>query len=66
MLQDFRVLRLLKDVLLVLHQSDTVTTLYASAYTATKGQVAPLGDELFLAYGRTCDFMSQQKLAILF
>ena len=63
-LQDFRVLRLLKDVLLVLHQSDTVTTLYASAYTATKGQVAPLGDELFLAYGRTCDFMSQQKLAM--
>jgi len=63
-LQDYRILRLLKEVLLSLHQSSEVTTLYATAYTATKGQVAPLGDELFLAYGRSCDFMSQQKLAM--
>jgi hypothetical protein len=63
-LHDYRVLRLVKEVLLLLHQSEQATTLYATAYTATKGEVSQLGDELFLAYGRTCDFMSQQKLAM--
>jgi hypothetical protein len=63
-MNDFRVLRLLKEVLVALHQSNKVTSLYANAYTATKGEVSQLGDELFLAYGRSCDFMSQQKLAM--
>ena len=63
-LHDYRVLRLVCKVLLTLHQPVEVTSLYAAAYTHHKGTIASLGDELFLAYGRTCDFMSQQKLAM--